>query len=103
MLGFGGERYHEYKINQPGYKAKNGYWEQRRHPGGVPHNAIHAALLHTGKVLIVAGSGNNQKNFDTGSSTPSSGTRGRTRSRGCPPPTDLFCAGHTQLPSGNGS
>src|SRR4051812_995646 len=67
VLGFAGERYHEYKIAQPGYRAKYGSWSALDIPKKFRTNAIHAALLHTGKVLIVAGSGNEQKKFDEGS------------------------------------
>ncbi|MCZ9346731.1 kelch motif-containing protein, partial [Streptomyces sp. TRM76130] len=61
----------------------------------------HAALLRTGKVLLVAGSGNNQDNFDaqqfdTRIWDPVKGTIKKV-----PTPTDLFCTGHTQLANGN--
>src|SRR5213595_3484268 len=63
---FATERYEDWKIAQPGYKAKYGSWSQVDIPEEYRTNAIHAALLHTGKVLIVAGSGNEQKKFDAG-------------------------------------
>ncbi|MCX4905309.1 kelch motif-containing protein [Streptomyces sp. NBC_00878] len=99
-IGFASERYYEYKIAQPGYKAKYGSWRHLDIPKEFRTNAIHAALLHTGKVLIVAGSGNEQKKFDEGSFDtvlwdPRAGTFKRI-----PTPDDFFCAGHAQLPSG---
>src|SRR6187455_1983084 len=66
-LGLAGETYHEYKISRPAYKARYGSWSRVDIPAEYRTNAIHAALLHTGKVLIVAGSGNEQKKFDRGS------------------------------------
>ncbi|MDX3457201.1 kelch motif-containing protein [Streptomyces sp. ME02-8801-2C] len=100
VLGFASERYHEYKIAQPGYRAKYGSWSAVDIPKQFRTNAIHAALLHTGKVLIVAGSGNEQKKFDKGSFDtilwdPRTDTFKRIAT-----PDDFFCAGHAQLPSG---
>src|ERR687889_1239845 len=64
LYRFGTEKYHQYQINRPEYKAENGKWEVIEFPEEYRQNTIHAALLHTGKVLLVAGSGNNAKNFD---------------------------------------
>src|SRR4051812_23273634 len=66
-LGLAGETYHAYTISRPSYQATYGSWTQIDIPRAYRTNAIHAALLHTGKVLIVAGSGNEQKKFDKGS------------------------------------
>src|SRR5689334_24509075 len=92
----GSEEYHQYKINRPGYKAENGHWDIVQSPEEYRQDTIHAALLHTGKVLLVAGSGNNQKNFDkkrfdTRLWDPVKGTIKKI-----PTPKDLFCTGHTQ-------
>ncbi|CAL9517702.1 hypothetical protein SUDANB6_03779 [Streptomyces sp. enrichment culture] len=101
LYRFGTAKYHQYKINQPEYKAANGKWEIVEFPEELRLNTIHAALLHTGKVLLVAGSGNNQDNFDakkydTRIWDPVKGTVKKV-----PTPTDLFCTGHTQLANGN--
>ncbi|MDQ0930538.1 kelch motif-containing protein [Streptomyces turgidiscabies] len=98
---FSTEKYHEYKINRPEYKADNGKWEVVNFPEKYRQNTIHAALLHTGKVLLVAGSGNNADNFDakkfdTRIWDPVLGTIKKIRT-----PADLFCTGHTQLSNGN--
>ncbi|WP_155054736.1 radical copper oxidase GlxA [Streptomyces blattellae] len=97
----GTERYHEYQINRPEYKADNGHWEIVEFPEEYRQNTIHAALLRTGKVLLVAGSGNDQENFDakqfdTRIWDPVKGTIKKV-----PTPSDLFCTGHTQLANGN--
>jgi hypothetical protein len=97
----GTEKYHEYQINKPEYKAENGKWEIVEFPEEYRQNTIHAALLHTGKVLLIAGSGNNQDNFDakqydTRIWDPVKGTIKKV-----PTPNDLFCTGHTQLANGN--
>ncbi|MDT6983823.1 galactose oxidase-like domain-containing protein [Streptomyces lusitanus] len=101
LYRFSTEKYHQYKINQPEYKAANGKWEIIEFPEKYRQNTIHAALLRTGKVLLVAGSGNNQDNFDakkydTRIWDPVKGTIKKV-----PTPTDLFCTGHTQLANGN--
>jgi Domain of unknown function (DUF1929)/Kelch motif len=98
---FGTARYHQYKINRPEYKAGNGHWDIIEFPPQYRQDTIHAALLHTGKVLLVAGSGNNQDNFDkkkfdTRIWDPVKGTIKKI-----PTPNDLFCTGHTQLADGN--
>ncbi|MGC0377086.1 galactose oxidase-like domain-containing protein [Streptomyces sp. SAI-229] len=101
LYRFSTEKYHQYKIDQPEYKAANGKWEIVEFPEEYRQNTIHAALLRTGKVLLVAGSGNNQDNFDakqydTRIWDPVKGTIKKV-----PTPTDLFCTGHTQLANGN--
>ncbi|MFJ2827355.1 galactose oxidase-like domain-containing protein [Streptomyces sp. NPDC087263] len=99
-VGFASETYYEYKIAQPGYKAKYGSWSHLDIPDDYRTNAIHAALLHTGKVLIVAGSGNEKRKFDKGSFDtvlwdPTTDTFKKIAT-----PDDFFCSGHAQLPSG---
>ncbi|MCW5252666.1 MULTISPECIES: kelch motif-containing protein [unclassified Streptomyces] len=101
LYRFGTAQYHQYKINKPEYKAANGKWEIVEFPEQYRQNTIHAALLRTGKVLLVAGSGNNQDNFDrkkydTRIWDPANGTIKKV-----PTPSDLFCTGHTQLANGN--
>ncbi|EGX54678.1 secreted protein [Streptomyces zinciresistens K42] len=101
LYRFGTAKYHQYQIDKPGYKAANGKWEIVEFPEKYRQNTIHAALLHTGKLLLIAGSGNNQENFDakkydTRIWDPVKGTI-----RKVPTPNDLFCTGHTQLASGN--
>jgi hypothetical protein len=65
-----------------------------------PVRAVHAALLHTGKVLLIAGSGNdetefNAKTFRTVIWDPTNG-----KFTEVPTPWDAFCAGHVFLPDG---
>jgi Domain of unknown function (DUF1929)/Kelch motif len=99
-IGFATEKLHEHKISQPGYTARFGSWQIMDVPEEYQLNSIHAALLHTGKVLLVAGSGNNEAEFGTGTFDtvlwdPSKDTYERV-----PTPEDLFCAGHSQLADG---
>ncbi|MFF9146698.1 galactose oxidase-like domain-containing protein [Streptomyces sp. NPDC014861] len=97
---FASEKYHAYKIAQPGYKKRYGSWGAVSVPDGARVNAIHAALLHTGKVLLIAGSGNNQKNFDAGTFDTVLWDPVKNTFKKIPTPEDFFCAGHSQLPDG---
>ncbi|WP_405388546.1 galactose oxidase-like domain-containing protein [Streptomyces sp. NBC_01102] len=99
-LSFAEDRYHAYAIGRPAYKARYGSWERVRIPGEFRTNAIHAALLRTGKVLIVAGSGNDEEHFDAGTFDtvlwdPDAGTFKKIDT-----PEDFFCGGHAALPDG---
>ncbi|GHE61200.1 hypothetical protein GCM10018785_32810 [Streptomyces longispororuber] len=96
----GSEKYHEYEINRPEYKAENGHWKVFDLPEGYRQNTIHASLLHTGKVLLVAGSGNNQENFDAKRFDTRLWDPEKNTVKRVPTPTDLFCTGHTQLADG---
>ncbi|WP_406169546.1 galactose oxidase-like domain-containing protein [Streptomyces sp. NBC_00996] len=101
LYRFGTDKYHQYTINKPEYKAANGHWDIIEFPKELRQNTIHASLLHTGKILMVAGSGNNQDNsnakkFDSRLWDPVKGTIKKI-----PTPSDLFCTGHTQLANGN--
>ncbi len=100
LWGYAAGQYHEYKINQPEYKAKNGHWDVVDVPREYRINTIHAALLHTGKVLLVAGSGNNAANFRAKSFRTVLWDPRKNTYKNIPTPKDLFCAGHTQLPDG---
>ncbi|MFJ6572994.1 galactose oxidase-like domain-containing protein [Streptomyces sp. NPDC091292] len=99
-VGFAQERYYEYKIAQPAYQAKYGSWTQVDIPERYRTNAIHAALLHTGKVLIVAGSGNEQKKFDKGSFDTVLWDPKANTFKKIATPDDFFCSGHAALPDG---
>ncbi|MFD5870553.1 galactose oxidase-like domain-containing protein [Streptomyces sp. NPDC060322] len=100
LYRFGTERYHAYAIDRQDYKAENGHWDFLDVPPEFRINTIHAALLHTGKVLLVAGSGNDQENFDAKSFRSVLWDPEENTYKNIPTPKDMFCAGHTQLPDG---
>ncbi|GAA3371842.1 kelch motif-containing protein [Streptomyces sannanensis] len=100
MYRYSSQKYHDYKINRPEYKAENGHWDFLDVPAEYKINTIHAALLHTGKVLLIAGSGNNQKNFDAKSFRSVLWDPATDTFKNIPTPKDMFCAGHAQLPDG---
>jgi hypothetical protein len=91
---------HERKVNSAGYKRTHGFWQIVDLPKGQRLNAIHAAVLPTGKLLLIAGSGNDREQFKAGTFKtlvfdPTSGATTQV-----PTPTDLFCAGHAFLADG---
>jgi hypothetical protein len=65
-----------------------------------PVRSIHAAMLHTGKVLLVAGSGNDQKNFDAQTFRSVLWDPEMETFKEIPTPWDAFCSGHVFLPDG---
>ncbi|WP_370414948.1 galactose oxidase-like domain-containing protein [Streptomyces fradiae] len=99
-VSFASEKYHAYKIAQPEYMKKYGSWDVVDVPEQYRVNAIHAALLHTGKVLLIAGSGNNQKKFDAGTFETVLWDPVKNTFKKIDTPEDFFCSGHTQLPDG---
>lgn len=78
-------------------------------PYQAPILPVHAALLHTGKVLFFAGSGNDPSNTSDQALSQGSAvwnvsagtfTRPTTPLNGSGHPLDLFCAGHSFRPDG---
>jgi hypothetical protein len=75
-----------------------GTWETTATPS--PVRAIHAALLPTGKVLLVAGSGNQLGAFQAGDFRTSLWDPDDESFRSVSTPWDAFCAGHAALADG---
>ena len=75
-----------------------GRWDTLEY--NTPVNAVHAALLNTGKVLLIAGSGNNEKAFDAKSFKTVVWNPETGEFKDVPTPWDAFCAGHVFLPDG---
>jgi hypothetical protein len=63
--------------------------------------AVHVSLLHTGEVLLVAGSGNDRNSFTAGSFKTSIWNPTTGALRPVATPWDAFCAGHAFLPDGS--
>jgi hypothetical protein len=79
--------------------ACEGTWSTTANPS--PVRAVHAALLRTGKVLLIAGSGNDPDQFAAGSfRTAIYDPATDTMRSNVATPYDLFCAGHAFLPDG---
>jgi hypothetical protein len=74
---------------------QNGRWDTL--PSSMPINPVHIALMHTGKVLVVSGSGNDPDNKDlqAGVWDPKTHTIKTFKIS-----WDMFCNGMVVLPSG---
>ena len=81
--------------------AVGGTWENFKAvlPGG-PTGAIHSVVLATGKVLIIAGSGNQWDQFAAGQFRSWLWDPKLNTFSIIPTPYDMFCAGHVQLADG---
>lgn len=99
-LAFITEMRHQQLIHSQEYMAEFGRWDVIELPEDQRVNAIHAALLPTGKLLIIAGSGNDREQFDAGTfkSLLYDPATGQTRT--LLTPADMFCAGHAFLSDG---
>src|SRR4051812_8037907 len=75
-----------------------GTWSTNATPS--PVRGIHVAVLQTGKVLLVAGSGNNRGAFDAGQFKTSTWDPTSDTFTAVDTPWDAFCAGHAQLADG---
>ncbi|WP_217241301.1 galactose oxidase-like domain-containing protein [Streptomyces sp. AC555_RSS877] len=79
-------------------ECANGRWDVL--PTQNPVRSMHSVVLHNGKVLLIAGSGNSEEQFNAGTFTsavynPATGTY-----KVIPTPKDMFCSGHVQLQDG---
>ncbi|MGH3785790.1 MAG: galactose oxidase-like domain-containing protein [Pseudonocardiaceae bacterium] len=80
--------------------AAFGHWRILDVPVEFRINAIHAALLSTGKVLIIAGSGNSAANFEAATFKTLLWNPQTDEFSLIPTPDDMFCAGHAFRPDG---
>ena len=101
VFSFAKSTYLNWKINTASYKRQYGHWVNLDIPSDKQINAVHAVMLNTGKVLIMAGSGNDKGNFEAGRFEsvvydPAGNTFKKIKT-----PYDMFCSGHLILPDGN--
>jgi hypothetical protein len=78
--------------------AACGSWQVNSKPMPVP--AVHVALLHTGKVLLVAGSAANKPDFEAGTFRTSVWDPETNTFSTVATPWDACCSGHAFLPDG---
>lgn len=81
-----------------GDPALVGSWEVLNAP--MPLRTIHSTLLSDGRLLLVAGSGNDEAAFNAGSFKASVWDPATGVFTDVPVPYDMFCAGHVTLPDG---
>jgi hypothetical protein len=101
VFSFAKSTYLNWKINTAGYKRQYGHWVNLDIPADRQINAVHAVMLNTGKVLIMAGSGNNIGNFRAGRFVSEVFDPANNTFKKIPTPYDMFCSGHFILPDGN--
>ncbi|GAA0457118.1 galactose oxidase early set domain-containing protein [Streptomyces sp. NPDC046215] len=65
-----------------------------------PVRSMHSVVLHNGKVLLVAGSGNDPAMFKAGTFTSAVYDPKTGKMKTIPTPVDMFCGGHVQLSDG---
>jgi hypothetical protein len=97
---FVSEKIHAYEISRPAYKARYGSWQTISLPANLRVNAVHTALLQTGKLLIIAGSGNDAQYFAAGTFKTLLWDPATGKGKLIPTPSDMFCGGHAFLPDG---
>ena len=78
--------------------ATSGSWAVTTNPSDV--RAAHVALLHTGKVLLVAGSGNDRNAFTAGTFKTSIWDPATGNLTAVSTPWDAFCSGHAFMADG---
>lgn len=90
-------------VPQPGCtgtaeECARGRWDVL--PTQNPVRSMHSVVLKNGKVLVIAGSGNDPLAFAAGTFTSAVYDPANGSWRQIPTPADLFCAGHAQLADG---
>ncbi|MFE4822440.1 galactose oxidase-like domain-containing protein, partial [Streptomyces sp. NPDC056704] len=79
-------------------ECANGRWDVL--PTQNPVRSMHSVVLSNGKVLLIAGSGNSEENFDAGTFTSAVYDPVKGTYKVIPTPKDMFCSGHVQLADG---
>ncbi|WP_225632032.1 galactose oxidase-like domain-containing protein [Streptomyces solaniscabiei] len=79
-------------------ECADGRWDVL--PTENPVRSMHSVVLHNGKVLLIAGSGNDPEMFEAGTFTSAVYDPATGEYRTIPTPKDMFCAGHVQLQDG---
>lgn len=79
-------------------ECANGRWDVL--PTQNPVRSMHSVVLNNGKVLLIAGSGNSEENFDAGTFTSAVYNPADGSYKVIPTPKDMFCSGHIQLQDG---
>ncbi|WP_175411192.1 galactose oxidase-like domain-containing protein [Streptomyces sp. TRM64462] len=86
------------EVCTAGDACTKGAWEVL--PFKNPIRAIHAVVLKSGKVLMVAGSGNDPERFAAGTFETAVYDPANGSFKKIDTPIDMFCAGHVQLSDG---
>lgn len=101
VLSWAKSEYQYLHVHSASYKRRYGFWSIVSEPTDMRVNGIHAVLLRTGDVLIIAGSGNNQGDFNVGEFESLLWNPRTNKFKKIPAPYDMFCGGNTLLPNGD--
>jgi hypothetical protein len=82
-----------------GAACTKGAWQVLPFPS--PVRSVHTVLMYNGKVLFIAGSGNDPTKFAQGSFESAVYDPNTGKFQVIPTPDDFFCAGHVQLANGD--
>ena len=82
-----------------GIACTRGAWQILPFPS--PVRSIHTVMMYNGKILFIAGSGNDQAEFNAGTFESAVYDPATGKFQVIPTPDDFFCAGHVQLANGN--
>ena len=85
-------------VTAPAGAATDGSWSVTATPSNV--RTVHVAVLHTGQVLLVAGSGNNRDDFNAGTFKTSLWDPATGDLDAVNTPWDAFCSGHAFMADG---
>jgi hypothetical protein len=91
------EKYETWQSHQPSYMRENGRWDV---VADSRSRTVHAAMLRTGKILLIAGSGNDQGNFDAKRFETLLWDPVANKFEKVYTPSDVFCGGQAFLPNG---
>jgi Domain of unknown function (DUF1929) len=97
VTSWAGKQYDDWRSHQLSYEKQYGRWDVVADSAG---RSIHAAVLHTGQVLLMAGSGNDQANFNEKKYSTLLWNPTTNVFQSVATPWDVFCAGHSFLPDG---
>ena len=100
MASFAKSEYHQWQITRPGYEHRYGHWTNLPIPADMRINTVHTIVLNTGKVLLMAGSGNNVGDFNAHKFESVVWDPKTGKFTKIPTPYDMFCSGHYILPDG---
>ncbi|MGZ4202047.1 MAG: galactose oxidase, partial [Thermoleophilaceae bacterium] len=100
VVHFARIEHHRWLINTASYKGLKGHWSILPVPANMRVNGVHAAVLYTGEVLIVAGSGNSIGDFNAGRFESLLWDPKTDKFKKIRTPSDMFCGGHAFLPDG---
>ncbi len=97
IASYATSKYSSWREHQITYERQYGRWDI---VADSHTRSVHAAMLDTGQVLLMAGSGNDQLSFDSKTFRTTLWDPVKNTFTKVTTPWDVFCAGHTFLSTG---